>query len=105
MPARSLKAAPDAELKGEIKELKAKVSDLENANIRQGKELGQAQKDQKALVDLKAAHKALGDQLKAAQAEVGHLRAELDSARSKGSSDAQVVAAAKQIAEGIKKLG
>lgn len=105
MPARSLKAAPDKELQGEIKELKKKVSDLENANIRQGKELGAAQKDQKKLADAKESIKQLQAQLEARDAEIGRLEADLNSARATGGRDAEILAAAKQVAKGLKKLG
>lgn len=105
MPARSLKAQPDAELKSEIRELKTRVSDLDNANGLLKKQLGAAQKDQKALADLRAAHEAQTDQLRAAQAEISRLNADLNSAQAKGSTNSEIVAAARQVAEGLKKLG
>lgn len=105
MPARSLKAQPDAELKSEIADLKAQVSALDNANNVLSKQLGQAQKDQRALGDLKAQYELQGNALASARAENARLNADLISATAKGSSDANVVAAAKKIAEGIKALG
>jgi len=104
MPPRSLTAAPDEVLKDENKQLKEKVSALGNENSRLGKELGQAQKDQKALASLKEAHKGLEARLSASQAEVSRLEADLVSARAGGSRDAETLAAAKQVAEGLKKL-
>jgi predicted nucleic acid-binding Zn-ribbon protein len=104
MPARSLKAAPDADLKAEIRDLKARYSAADNDNSRLKKELGQAQKDQAALEELKVDHKALGVRLAAANAEIGRLNAALDSARSKGGRDAETLAAAKQLAEAVQKL-
>lgn len=105
MPARSTKAQPDEALKAELKDIKQRYSEADNRANQLQKQLGQAQKDQKAHEQLKGDHKSLQEALKARQAEVDRLNADLDSARSKGGRDAEIVAAAKQLADAVKRLG
>jgi predicted nucleic acid-binding Zn-ribbon protein len=104
MPARSTVAQADEELKGQIKDLKAQVSSLGNANDNLNKQLGAALKDQKAHDALKGEKKALEARVSALEAENGRLRADVTSARAGGARDAETLAAAKQVADGLKKL-
>lgn len=104
MPARSVKAQPDAELKGEIATLKQRVSELDNANNKLSMDLGAAQSDLKAYARLKVEHESLGNALKNAQTMNLRLNADLNSAAAKGGRDGNQLAAAKQLAEAVKTL-
>lgn len=104
MPARSTVAQPDEELKAQNKELKQRLSDNENYSSLVGKQLAAAQKDLAAYEALKGDHKALQGRVSALEAENGRLRADVTSAAAGGARDAETLAAAKQVAEGLKKL-
>ena len=104
MPARSTVAQPDEALKDQIKELKQKVSELDNANGQLRKELGAAQKDAAKASELVAEVRRQDAAYKAAQSEIDRLKAEVNSARSAGSRDAEIIAAAKALANAVKKL-
>ena len=104
MPARSTVAQPDEELKAQNKAYKARISELSNAVDGLSKQLGAAQKDQKAHEALKGEKKALEARVSALEAENARLQADVTSARAGGARDAETLAAAKQVAEGLKKL-
>ena len=90
--------------RAQITQLKAEKSDLDNAYTNSRKELGQAHKD---LAEASRAH-AENEKLKAdlgrANAEIAHLKADLTSASAKGGRDSEIVAAAKQVKDGLAKL-
>jgi len=104
MPGRSAKAQPDEELKAENKALKTRVSELGNAADGYSRQLAAAQKDLKAYDQLKGVHKATEARVSALEAEKARLEADVTSARSGGARDAETLAAAKQLADAIKKL-